>query len=81
LYAEGNWGTIGELSEMTQIHERPEDGVAVAGMDLAEIKTLMLLKDMDSRDMEKILDMTGVKNLDELDWLTAKNLLLYLQSL
>lgn len=66
---------------MTQIHERPEDGVTVAGMDLAEIKTLMLLKDVDSRDMEKILDMTGVKNLDELDWLTAKNLLLYLQSL
>jgi len=72
---------IERLSEMTQIHERPEDALAVAGMDLAEIKTLMLLKDLDSRDVEKILDMTGVKNLDELDWLTAKNLLSYLQSL
>jgi hypothetical protein len=66
---------------MTQIHETPEYGTAVAGMDLAEIKTLMLLKEVDSRDVEKILDMTGVENLEELDWLTAKNLLLYLQSL
>lgn len=72
---------VERLSEMTQIHERPEDGITVAGMDLAEIKTLMLLKDLDSRDVEKILNMTGVKNLDELDWLTAKNLLSYLQSL
>jgi hypothetical protein len=66
---------------MTQIHEIPDDAATVAGMDLAEIKTLMLLKNLNSRDVEKILGMTGVKDLEELDWLTAKNLILYLQSL
>ncbi len=70
-----------KLNDMNQIYERSEEPTTAAGMDLAEIKTLMLLKNVNSSDVEKILGMTGSKNLEELDWLTAKNLLLYLQSL
>ncbi len=66
---------------MTNAHKKRADTSALGGFDLAEIKTLMLLKDVSSRDVEKILDMSGVKNLEDLDWLAAKNLLLYLRSL
>jgi hypothetical protein len=53
----------------------------VSGIELAEIKTLMLVKDVRSELLQRVLDAKGVETLEQLDWLTARNFLYYLRSL
>lgn len=53
----------------------------ISGIDLAEIKTLILVKEVGKEELERVLESKGVETLEELDPLTAKNLLYYLRSL
>ena len=53
----------------------------ISGIELAEIKTLMLIKEVNAGELQQILDAKGVATLEQLDWLTARNLLHYLRSL
>jgi hypothetical protein len=64
---------------MTDRHQRSCD--KVSGIELAEIKTLMLVKDVRSELLQRVLDAKGVETLEQLDWLTARNFLYYLRSL
>ena len=50
-------------------------------LDIAEIKTLMLVKEIDPKVLERLLDNNGVEKLEDLDSLTIRNFLQYLQSL
>jgi hypothetical protein len=52
-----------------------------SGIELAEIKVLMLIKDVPPEDLRQVLDRSGVETLEQLDWLTARNFLYYLRSL
>ena len=61
--------------------DRPTDTFAVNALDIAEIKTLMLLKEVDADQVQRVLDGKGVQKLEDLDWLTIRNLLHYLRSL
>ncbi len=53
----------------------------ISGLDLAEIKTLILVKRVGQKELQRVLESKGVQTLEELDPLTAKNLLHYLRSL
>jgi hypothetical protein len=53
----------------------------VSGIELAEIRTLMLIKEVPHRQLQRILDAKGVTALDHLDCLTVRNFLYYLRSL
>jgi DNA-binding MarR family transcriptional regulator len=61
--------------------DKPPDVVEVSALDLAEIKTLVLLTDAGREALQRILDQKGVQSLEDLDGLTLKNLLQYLRSL
>ena len=54
---------------------------SISGLDLAEINTLILVKDAGKAELQRVLDSKGVETLEELDSLTAKNFLHYLRSL
>ena len=54
---------------------------SISGLDLAEIKTLIDLKGIRRDELRRVLDSKGVDTLEELDPLTARNLLHYLRSL
>jgi hypothetical protein len=53
----------------------------ISGIELAEIKTLMLVKEVNPEQLQRVLDSRGVETLEQLDTLTARNLLHYLRSL
>lgn len=53
----------------------------VSGIELAEIRTLMLIKKVPPQQLQRILDAKGVTTLDQLDCLTVRNFLHYLRSL
>jgi hypothetical protein len=53
----------------------------VSGIELAEIRTLMLVKKIRDEELQRVLKTNGVETLEQLDWLTARNLLYYLRSL
>jgi hypothetical protein len=53
----------------------------ISGIDLAEIKTLMLIKEVPPDQLRRILDAKEVGTLEQLDWLTVRNFLHYLRSL
>lgn len=53
----------------------------VSGIEAAEIKTLILIKDAGKEELQRVLDSKGVKTVEELDSLTARNFLYYLRSL
>jgi hypothetical protein len=53
----------------------------ISGLDLAEINTLILVKDAGKAELQRVLDSKDVETLEELDSLTAKNFLQYLRSL
>ncbi|MBI5250741.1 MAG: hypothetical protein HY912_14720 [Desulfomonile tiedjei] len=53
----------------------------VSGIELAEIRTLMLIKEVHPQQLQRILDAKGVTALDHLDCLTVRNFLHYLRSL
>jgi hypothetical protein len=53
----------------------------VSGIELAEIRTLMLIKEVHPRQLQRILDACGVETLEQLDGLTVRNFLYYLRSL
>jgi hypothetical protein len=53
----------------------------VSGIELAEIKVLMLIKEFHSDQLQRVLDAKGVETLEQLDWLTVRNFLYYLRCL
>ena len=53
----------------------------ISGIELAEIEVLMLVKEAARQDLQRVLDSKRVDTLEELDPLTARNLLHYLRSL
>lgn len=53
----------------------------VSGIELAEIRTLMFIKEVHPQQLQRILDAKGVTALDQLDCLTVRNFLHYLRSL
>ncbi len=65
---------------MTDKHPRP-DTRAVSALEIAEIETLMLLKEVDADRLQLILGRKGVQKLEDLDSLTVRNFLHYLRSL
>lgn len=56
-------------------HER------ISGIELAEIRTLMLIKNVPAEQLQRVLDSKGVQRLEQLDGLTARNFLHYLRTL
>lgn len=65
------------------IHDEVNPGrmKKLTGLELAEIETLILLKKVGREDLLRILDAKQVGRPQELDPLTARNLLYYLRSL
>jgi hypothetical protein len=59
----------------------PRDTYTSRALDIAEIKTLMLVKEIDPNELQRVLDKKGVEKLDDLDTLTIRNFMLYLRSL
>jgi hypothetical protein len=59
----------------------PRDTYTSKVLDIAEIKTLMLVKEIDPNELQRLLDKKGVENLEDLDAFTIRNVLQYLQSL
>ncbi len=64
---------------MTDHHHRP--GERISFIEVAEIKTLMLIKEVHPQQLQRVLDSKGVETLEQLDTLTARNFLHYLRSL
>ena len=64
---------------MTDHHQITCD--KISGIELAEIKTLMLIKEVHPQQLRRVLDSKGVQTLEQLDTLTARNFLHYLRSL
>jgi len=64
---------------MTDRYQSPFD--PISGLDLAEIETLILIKDHGKAELQRVLESKGVETLQELDSLTVKNFLHYLRSL
>jgi hypothetical protein len=64
---------------MSDYHQRSWE--RISGIDLAEIKTLMLIKDVPPEQLQQILDAKEVGTLEQLDWLTVRNFLHYLRTL
>jgi hypothetical protein len=67
-----------ESMNCEQTTEWPEPNVTA--LDIAEIKILMLIKEVSPQEVERILDVNNVDSLEDLDPLTARNLLRYLQT-
>jgi ABC-type taurine transport system substrate-binding protein len=65
---------------MTDKDLRP-DARAVSALDIAEIETLMLVKEVGADRLQLVLDGKGVQKLEDLDGLTIRNFLHYLRSL
>ncbi len=59
----------------------PKDTYASRTLDIAEIKTLMLVKDIDPKELQKVLGKKRVEKLEDLASLMIRNFLRYLQSL
>jgi hypothetical protein len=53
----------------------------ISGIEMAEIEMLMLIKEVPKEELQRVLDSKGVKKLEDLDSLTARNFLHYLRSL
>ena len=53
----------------------------ISGLDLEEIETLILGKEVGKEELQRVLESKGIETLEELDPLTAKNFLHYLRSL
>jgi hypothetical protein len=53
----------------------------ISRIEMAEIKTLMLIKEVHPQQLQRVLDAQCVETLEQLDWLTARNFLHYLRSL
>lgn len=53
----------------------------ISGIELAEIRTLMLIKEVHPQQLQRILAVKEVETLEQLDWLTVRNFLHYLRSL
>jgi hypothetical protein len=53
----------------------------VSGIELAEIKTLMLIKEIHPQQLQRVLDGCGAESLEQLDGLTVRNFLHYLRCL
>jgi len=53
----------------------------LTGLELAEIQTLILLKEVGREELLRILDAKQVTQPEELDPLTARNFLYYLRAL
>jgi hypothetical protein len=64
---------------MTDHHQRLCE--RVSGIELAGIKTLMLIKEIHPQQLQRVLDACGVETLEQLDGLTVRNFLHYLRSL
>jgi hypothetical protein len=64
---------------MTDLNQRPWD--RISGIELAEIKILMLIKEVRPQQLQRVLDAKGVTTLEQLDCLTVRNFLHYLRSL
>jgi hypothetical protein len=47
----------------------------VSGIELAEIRTLMLIKEAHSQQLQRILDAKEVGTREQLDWLAVRNFL------
>jgi hypothetical protein len=61
-------------------HHRPPCA-RISGIELAEIKVLMLVKEVHPQQLQRVLDRCGVETLEQLDNLTVRNFLHYLRSL
>jgi hypothetical protein len=61
-------------------HHRPPFE-RVSGIELAEIRTLMLIKEVHPQQLQRVLDGCGAETLEQLDNLTVRNFLHYLRSL
>lgn len=59
----------------------PDSMRKLTGLELAEIRTLLLLKTIGQEELLRILHAKQVSRPEELDPLTARNLLYYLRSL
>jgi hypothetical protein len=64
---------------MTDHHRTPCE--RISGIELAEIRVLMLIKEVPFQQLQRVLDSNGVKTLEQLDWLGVRNFLHYLRSL
>ena len=64
---------------MTNYHRT--HGERVSGIELAEIKVLMLIKEVHPQQLQRVLDGCGVETLEQLDNLTVRNFLHYLRCL
>lgn len=56
------------------------DGDKASQMDMGAIKALIILEELDPKELQKILNLKGVKTVEELDALTVRNLLRYLRT-
>jgi hypothetical protein len=64
---------------MSEHHQRSCE--RISGIELAEIRTVMLIKDVHPQQLQRVLDRCGVKTLEQLDGLTLRNFLHYLRPL
>jgi hypothetical protein len=64
---------------MSDQHQRSWE--RTSGIELAEIRTLILIKEIHPQQLQRILEAKGVTTLEQLDWLTVRNFLHYLRSL
>jgi hypothetical protein len=63
---------------MTDHHQRPCERIWC--IERAEIRALMLIKEIHPQQLQRVLDSKGVETLEQLDWLTVRNFLHYLRS-
>jgi hypothetical protein len=64
---------------MSEHHQRSCE--RISGIEVAEIRTLMLIKEIHPQQLQRVLDGCGVETLAQLDGFTARNFLHYLRSL
>ncbi|GEM_PF-5285381 len=56
-------------------------GPTPSGLEVAQINVLMNLKQAGQQELQRLLAAKGVRSIEELDGLTARNFLEYLRSL
>jgi hypothetical protein len=64
---------------VTDQHQRFWERISF--IELAEIKTLLIIKEVHPQQLQRVLNSKGVETLEQLDTLTARNFLHYLRSL
>ena len=66
---------------MTRQRNSARLGRTPSGLEVAEIKVLMNLKQAGQGELQRVLEAKGVGSIEDLDELTVRNFLEYLRSL